>query len=123
MMPPPARWFSRECTIGGVSSLLAGAAAALDAGELCRAGSVLADATRCRILARLAEAPAYPADLAAALDTTRANVSNHLACLRLHGLVLGTPEGRRVRYRLANPSLGEALRDLVAAMGGEGAQP
>ncbi len=90
----------------------------LDSNELCRAGSVLADATRCRILARLAEAPAYPADLAAALDTTRANVSNHLACLRLHGLVLGTPEGRRVRYRLANPSLGDALRALVSAMAG-----
>lgn len=99
-----------------VSSVVAGVP--LDARELSRAGSVLADATRCRILARLAEAPAYPADLAVALDTTRANVSNHLACLRLHGLVLGTPEGRRVRYRLANPSLGDALRALVAAMDG-----
>ncbi|MFP5319560.1 MAG: ArsR/SmtB family transcription factor [Acidimicrobiia bacterium] len=98
-----------------MSSLVA--AVSLDPGELCRAGSVLADATRCRILARLAEAPAYPADLAAALDTTRANVSNHLACLRLHGLVVGTPEGRRVRYRLANPSLGDALHRLVEAMG------
>jgi len=97
-----------------MSSLVAGVP--LDSRELSRAGAVLADSTRCRILARLAEAPAYPADLAAALHTTRANVSNHLACLRLHGLVQGTPEGRRVRYRLANPSLGEALRSLVAAM-------
>ena len=99
-----------------VSSVVAGVA--LDSSELCRAGSVLADATRCRILAHLAAAPAYPAELAAALHTTRANVSNHLACLRLHGLVVGTPEGRRVRYRLTNPSLGDALQALVAAMGG-----
>lgn len=115
MMPPACRWFSRQCTIGGVTSVVAGVS--LDAGELCRAGAVLADATRCRILASLAETPAYPADLAAALDTTRANVSNHLACLRLHGMVVGTPEGRRVRYRLANSELGDALRALVAAMG------
>ena len=98
-----------------MSSLVAGVP--LDSRALSRVGAVLADSTRCRILARLAEAPAYPADLALYLDTTRANVSNHLACLRAHGLVLGTPEGRRVRYRLANPVLGDALHGLVAALG------
>ncbi len=84
-------------------------------------GLALADGTRCGIVARLLEGPAYPADLAAALGTSRANVSNHLACLRACGLVIGTPEGRRVRYRLFSPALSHALRTLVAAIDGDGA--
>ena len=78
-----------------------------------RFGRALADPTRCRILLSLLEAPAYPADLADELGLGRANVSNHLACLRGCGLVVATPEGRRVRYTLADAGLAHALRDLA----------
>ena len=63
---------------------------ASDVDVLERVGTALADTTRRRILAMLLAAPAYPAELAAVLDVSRANVSNHLACLRGCGLVTAT---------------------------------
>lgn len=55
-----------------------------------------------RLLLTLWDGPAYPAELAKLLGTTRQNLSNHLACLRGCGLVVGAPEGRRTRYELAD---------------------
>jgi DNA-binding transcriptional ArsR family regulator len=78
-----------------------------------RVGTALADPTRRRILLRLLDEPTYPADLADVLGTTRANISNHLACLRGCGLVRTLREGRQVRYELASPRLAHALADLV----------
>lgn len=80
---------------------------------LARVGRALADPTRCRILLALLDGPAYPARLADLLGLTRANVSNHLSCLRGCGLVVATPEGRQVRYELADGALAHALRDLA----------
>jgi DNA-binding transcriptional ArsR family regulator len=51
--------------------------------------------------------------LATDLDLTRGNVSNHLACLRGCGLVVAAPEGRQVRYELADPRLAHALTNLA----------
>ena len=79
-----------------------------------RIGRALADPTRCRILVCLLEGPHYPTDLAEHLDLTKANVSNHLACLRGCGLVVATQEGRRQRYELVDPRLAHALGDMVA---------
>ncbi|HTF07932.1 MAG TPA: helix-turn-helix domain-containing protein, partial [Asanoa sp.] len=45
--------------------------------------------------------------------TSRQNLSNHLACLRGCGLVVAVPEGRRMRYELAEPRLAHALGDLL----------
>ncbi|MEU2198970.1 metalloregulator ArsR/SmtB family transcription factor [Isoptericola sp. NPDC019482] len=78
-----------------------------------RLGRAMSDPTRARILERLLDGPAYPADLASALDLSRSNVSNHLACLRGCGLVLAEPDGRRTRYELADPHLGAALGELM----------
>lgn len=78
-----------------------------------RIGAALADTTRRRILIRLIEGPAYPAELAEALDASRSNVSNHLACLRGCGLVSTVREGRQVRYELSDPRLARALRALA----------
>ena len=78
-----------------------------------RVGRALADATRCRILTTLLAGPAYPAEVAERLDLSRANVSNHLACLRGCGLVYRTAEGRQVRYELADSRLAHALADLI----------
>ena len=86
----------------------------VDLGTLGRVGTALADPTRRRVLVHLTGGPGYPADMAAEFGTTRANLSNHLACLRECGLVTATAEGRRVRYELADPQLAEALRILAS---------
>ena len=78
-----------------------------------RLGRAMSDATRCRILLRLVDGPAYPAALAVDLGLSRPNVSNHLACLRGCGLVVATLEGRRTRYELADGALGRGLRELL----------
>lgn len=81
----------------------------LDLDTLARVGEALADGTRRAVLADLVAGPKYPAELAASLDVSRSAVSNHLACLRGCGLVTATYEGRRVRYDLADPVIGNAL--------------
>lgn len=78
-----------------------------------RVGRALADGTRRRILLRLTEGAAYPAELAVALGVSRPAMSNHLSCLRDCGLVVAEPEGRRMRYRLADDRLAHALTDLA----------
>lgn len=78
-----------------------------------RMGRALADPTRCRILVAMLGGPVYPAKLAETLGLTRSNVSNHLTCLRGCGLVTATPQGRQVRYELAEPELTHALADLL----------
>lgn len=87
---------------------------AVDLGTLGRVGTALADPTRRRVLVQLIDGPGYPAELAEAFGTSRANLSNHLTCLRECGLVTATAEGRRVRYELADPRLGEALAILTS---------
>ncbi|GAA1238650.1 metalloregulator ArsR/SmtB family transcription factor [Streptomyces aureus] len=89
---------------------------AADIEVLARFGRALADPLRCRILLALRQAPAYPADLADALEISRTRLSNHLACLRDCGLVVTVPDGRRTRYELADERLGHALDDLRTAV-------
>lgn len=86
----------------------------VDAEALGRVGKALADPTRRRLLLRLVQGPAFPSDLADGLGLTRANVSNHLTCLRGCGLVSTEPVGRRVRYELADPRLAGALAQLAS---------
>ncbi len=83
---------------------------------LARFGHALSDPTRARLLLALCQAPAYPADLAVMVGGSRQSVSNHLACLRGCGLVVAVPEGRRVRYELADQRLLHALSDLVGVV-------
>lgn len=82
-----------------------------------RIGTALADETRRRVLVALLDGPKFPADLADGLGLTRANVSNHLSCLRHCRLVTATPDGRRVRYELAHPRLAQSLADLADLAG------
>jgi DNA-binding transcriptional ArsR family regulator len=81
-----------------------------------RLGRALADPTRCRLLLRLLDGAAYPGQLAESLGLTRSNVSNHLSCLRGCGLVVGTPEGRQMRYELADRHLAQALTELLGVV-------
>lgn len=81
-----------------------------------RLGRALADPTRCRILLALLDGVAYPGQLAESLSLSRSNVSNHLTCLRGCGLVVGTPQGRQMRYELSDAHLAHALTDLLAVV-------
>jgi ArsR family transcriptional regulator, cadmium/lead-responsive transcriptional repressor len=60
--------------------------------------------------ARPTRVPGGVADL---IGVSRTNLSNHLSCLRGCGLVVAVPEGRRVRYELADARLAHAMSDLV----------
>lgn len=79
---------------------------------LARVGTAIADGVRRGILLRLLDGSAYPAELADEMGESRANISNHLACLRGCGLVAATREGRQIRYDLADRKLARALRLL-----------
>ena len=74
-----------------------------------RLGVALSDPIRQMILLRLARGPAYPSERAELVETSRSNLSNHLACLRGCGLVGTERQGRQVRYELVTRRLGEAL--------------
>jgi DNA-binding transcriptional ArsR family regulator len=86
----------------------------LDLGTLGRVGTALADPTRRRVLVHLIRGPGYPTEMAENVGASRANLSNHLTCLRECGLVTATAEGRRVRYELADERLADALRILAS---------
>ena len=45
--------------------------------------------------------------------TCPGRMSRHPTCLRGCGLITATPEGRHVRYALADPALAHALADLA----------
>lgn len=102
--------FSHGCTVGAMGTAVA--PEPVDSTALARIGVALADDNRRRLLLAMLDGPRYPAELAAELGLGKANTSNHLACLRGCGLVVAEPEGRRVRYELADPRLGHALRAL-----------
>ena len=79
---------------------------------LSRVGTAMADGVRRQILVQLLHGPSYPAELADSMGESRANVSNHLACLRGCGLVRATREGRQMRYVIADRKLERALQLL-----------
>ncbi|MCI2237133.1 metalloregulator ArsR/SmtB family transcription factor [Paenibacillus sp. TRM 82003] len=83
---------------------------------LARFGHSLSDPTRARVLIALREGGAYPTELAEQFGVTRTSMSNHLACLRGCGLVVAVPEGKRMRYELADGGLREALDDLLGTV-------
>ena len=80
---------------------------------LSRFGYALSDSTRTQVLLSLRETPGYPSDLADQIGVSRQILSNHLACLRGCGLVVAVPEGRRTRYELADPRIGDTLGQLM----------
>ncbi|MDO8383939.1 MAG: metalloregulator ArsR/SmtB family transcription factor [Microbacterium sp.] len=72
--------------------------------------SMLADATRVRIVLALRDGELSVNHLADIVNKSPAAVSQHLAKLRLARIVLARHEGTKVFYRLAN----EHARQLVA---------
>lgn len=72
--------------------------------------SMLADATRVRVILALRDRELSVSDLAEIVDKSPAAVSQHLAKLRLARMVTTRQDGKRVFYRLAD----EHARQLVA---------
>jgi DNA-binding transcriptional ArsR family regulator len=65
----------------------------------------LAHPRRLQILHRLADGSMSVAALAAELGINQPNASQHLAVMRLAGIVDAERVGREVRYRLADPEV------------------
>jgi ArsR family transcriptional regulator, cadmium/lead-responsive transcriptional repressor len=80
---------------------------------LARVGTALADPVRQRILVSLVDQPTTPTALVEQLGVSKTVLSNHLACLRGCGLVVGEHAGRTITYRLVSDHLAHALKDLM----------
>lgn len=79
--------------------------------------SLLAEPTRLRILWALAQGETNVGCLAQLAGTTPTAVSQHLARLRLAGLVTARREGTFAYYTVADPSLARLLADAVEHAG------
>lgn len=80
---------------------------------LTRVGIALAEPVRQGILLSLLDGPARPGELLGRLGVSKTNLSNHLACLRGCGLIVGDQRGRTIVYRLVSAEFEHALRDLL----------
>jgi ArsR family transcriptional regulator len=65
----------------------------------------LASPRRLEILHALARGPMEVGRLATEISASQPNVSQHLAVLRLAGIVDAERDGREVRYRLSDPDV------------------
>jgi DNA-binding transcriptional ArsR family regulator len=68
---------------------------------------VLANPKRLMIMKVLSEGPKSVGDLAASLDMTLQNTSQHLRVMKDQGIVGSQREGQTVRYSLTNPVFNE----------------
>ena len=75
----------------------------------------LASAPRLAILHALAGGPLEVGRLAETIGVSQPNASQHLAVLRVAGVVEAERDGREVRYRLADPDVMVAC-DLMRAV-------
>jgi DNA-binding transcriptional ArsR family regulator len=75
--------------------------------------SMLADATRVRIILALRDAELSVNHLADIVDKSPAAVSQHLAKLRLARIVAARSEGTKVFYRLANEHASSLVTDAI----------
>jgi DNA-binding transcriptional ArsR family regulator len=71
---------------------------------------VLSNPLRHQIMHRLADAPMSVTSLALESESSKSNVSQHLARLEAVGLVKSAREGRRLLFSLSYPELAEACR-------------
>lgn len=79
--------------------------------KLGRMLAVLSHPHRLRIVEELGASERDVATLQAALGISHSGVSQHLALLRSHGLVVERRVGRRVFYRLPQPGVAQWLLD------------
>jgi len=97
----------------------AGLAQQLPTGEVVEAATtalrMLADATRLRLLYLLRDAEFDVGSLAAATGAARPAVSQHLAKLRLAGLVTVRRHGRRALYTARGGHVRRLVNEILAA--------
>ena len=91
--------------------------------ELADMYGALADATRLRILALLADSEVCVCHIHESLRIPQPTVSRHLAYLRRSGLVQARRDGLWVHYRLAEPADPSARAALSAALHAVGHAP
>ncbi|MBN1459996.1 MAG: winged helix-turn-helix transcriptional regulator [Armatimonadetes bacterium] len=91
--------------------------------ELTRIFKALADPTRARIVAELADGGLCVGALAYRLGVTHSAVSQHLRILREAGLVDGERQGYRVHYSLQRDRIREVSEQVTQWMGSLGAAP
>ena len=75
---------------------------------------LLSDETRLHLLWHLRDGERGVGDLCDAVGRPSPAVSQHLAKLRMGGLVRTRREGTRIYYRLATDHVGELVTDVVA---------
>lgn len=75
---------------------------------------MLADASRLAVLWHLRDGELPSGELARRIGRPAPTVSQHLAKLRLAGLVLTRREGTTIHYRLANDHVQRLVQDVVA---------
>lgn len=76
--------------------------------------ALLADRTRLALLRQLIDSEADVATLTAACGAARPSVSQHLAKLRLAGLVTARKDGRRVVYALRHGHLKRLVAEALS---------
>ncbi len=76
-----------------------------------------ADPSRLSILEALLESPQSVSSIVKITGLSQPNVSNHLACLKDCGLVVGEERGRFSYYRLADTHVKRLLRDAQSILG------
>ncbi|MEU3778608.1 metalloregulator ArsR/SmtB family transcription factor [Streptomyces sp. NPDC032472] len=79
--------------------------------------ALLADRTRLALLHTLAAGEADVASLTEAVGAARPAVSQHLARLRMSGLVTARREGRRMVYALTDPHLKRLVAEALDTAG------
>jgi DNA-binding transcriptional ArsR family regulator len=82
--------------------------------DIAAIGALIGDPTRARVLMALVDGRALPASrLAAEAGVAPSTVSGHLARLTAAGLVTVRPAGRSKFYRLASPSVADAIEAIA----------
>lgn len=75
--------------------------------------SLLADATRARIVLTLARGELSVGEITAMVGKSQAGVSQHLAKLRMSRIVIARQDGNRVYYHLANSHALDLVRTAI----------
>jgi DNA-binding transcriptional ArsR family regulator len=75
---------------------------------------LLGEPTRLRIIWRLRQGPAAVGELAADAEANLPAMSQHLAKLRMAGLVRASRQGHRMIYELADDHVGELVAQALA---------
>jgi DNA-binding transcriptional ArsR family regulator len=78
--------------------------------------SLLADATRLRILNVLRDGERSVVEIVHAVGASQPNVSRHLALLLGAGMVTRRPNGRQVYYRIVDPFVDEICEAICGSL-------